>query len=345
MGLSESERGTGAQALPLAPVPAGRSAATAASARPAVEFSIIVPVHNETGGLPTFFARLIPVLERLRTSFEIICVDDGSTDDSLARLLELRERITALKVLSLSRNFGKDVALSAGFDYARGAAVVPIDADLQDPPELIEQMVAKWRDGYDVVYATRSRRGGESWFKRLTARYFYRVFDRITDIPIPHDTGDFRLLDRRVVDVLVKLPERSRFMKGLFAWVGFRQTAVVFEREGRHEGETKWSYWRLWNFALDAVTSFSSLPLKIWSYIGAIISALAFFYAIFLLVYKLVLGIDVPGYASLMVVVLFFGGVQLITLGIVGEYLARVYNEVKGRPLYLVRDQIGFDEE
>ncbi|MGH8011006.1 MAG: glycosyltransferase family 2 protein [Candidatus Binataceae bacterium] len=311
---------------------------------PALELSIIVPVHNEADGLEAFFARLMPVLENLKSSFEIICVDDGSSDTSLARLLALRHRIAAIKVLSLSRNFGKDIALTAGFDYARGNAVVPIDSDLQDPPELIEAMMAKWREGFDVVYATRSHRAGESMVKRFTARYFYRLFDRITEIPIPRDTGDFRLLDRRVVDVLVRLPERTRFMKGLFAWVGFRQTAVFFERAGRHRGETKWSYWRLWNYALDAITSFSSLPLKVWSYLGVIVSGLAFVYAIFLLVFTLARGIKVPGYASLMVVVLFLGGVQLITLGIVGEYLGRVYNEVKGRPLYLVRDQIGFDD-
>src|SRR5262249_16954806 len=183
----------------------------------------------------------------------IVCVDDGSTDTSVAQILQLRERVSAIKLVSLSRNFGKDVALSAGFDYVCGAAVVPIDADLQDPPELIEDMVAKWREGFDVVYATRRRRDGESLTKRTTAKYFYRIFDRITDIPIPHDTGDFRLLDRRVVDVLVRLPERTRFMKGLFAWVGFKQTAVLYDREPRHAGVTKWNYWRLWNFAIDAV--------------------------------------------------------------------------------------------
>ncbi len=310
-----------------------------------VEISVVAPVHNEAPGLAEFFARLIPVLDGLGTSYEIICVDDGSSDDSLERLLELREPIPALKVLSLSRNFGKDVAVSAGFDYARGAAVVPIDADLQDSPELIGRMVAKWREGYDVVYATRGRRAGESWFRRITARYFYRVLDRITDIPIPHDTGDFRLLDRRVVDVLVRLPERTRFMKGLFAWVGFKQTALMFDREPRHTGASKWSYWRLWNFALDAITSFSSLPLRVWSYAGFVIALFSFLYAVFLAGLKIIRGVDVPGYISLMVVVLFFGGVQLITLGIIGEYMARMYNEVKGRPLYLVRDAWGFDDK
>ncbi len=329
------------------PVPQLRPAAISVRqpAHAPVEISVVAPVHNEAPGLAEFFARLIPVLDGLGTSYEIICVDDGSSDDSLERLLELREPIPALKVLSLSRNFGKDVAVSAGFDYARGAAVVPIDADLQDSPELIGRMVAKWREGYDVVYATRGRRAGESWFRRITARYFYRVLDRITDIPIPHDTGDFRLLDRRVVDVLVRLPERTRFMKGLFAWVGFKQTALMFDREPRHTGASKWSYWRLWNFALDAITSFSSLPLRVWSYAGFVIALFSFLYAVFLAGLKIIRGVDVPGYISLMVVVLFFGGVQLITLGIIGEYMARMYNEVKGRPLYLVRDAWGFDDK
>ncbi len=309
-----------------------------------VELSLVVPIHNESAGLDEFFARVLPVLANLGCSCEIVCVDDGSSDDSLERLLALRERVPNLKVLSLSRNFGKDVALSAGFAHVSGAAAVPIDADLQDPPELIEQMVAKWREGFDVVYATRARRDGESLLRRFSARYFYRIFDRITDIPIPPDTGDFRLLDRRVVDILVRLPERTRFMKGLFAWVGFKQTALSFDRPERRIGNTKWTYWRLWNFALDAITSFSSVPLKVWSYVGVGVSIFAFLYALFLAGLTIARGVVVPGYASIMVAVLFLGGVQLITLGIMGEYLARIYNEVKGRPLYLVRGRWGFDD-
>ena len=309
----------------------------------AVELSLVVPIHNESAGLDEFFARLLPVLENLGCAYEIICVDDGSTDSSLDRLLAWRERVANLKVVSLSRNFGKDVALSAGFEHVSGAAAVPIDADLQDPPELIEQMVAKWREGFDVVYATRGRREGESILKRASARYFYRIFDHISDFPIPSDTGDFRLLDRRVVDILVRLPERTRFMKGLFAWVGFKQTALSFDRPGRRGGSTKWTYWRLWNFALDAITSFSSVPLKVWSYVGLVVSFFPFLYALFLAALTIFRGVVVPGYASIMVVVLFLGGVQLITLGIIGEYLARMYIEVKGRPLYLVRGRWGFD--
>lgn len=338
MRIEESNLPQGTVAAKPAP-----SEAVAVQAGTSVELSVVIPLHNEAANLDQLFARLLPVLEHLNLRYEIICVDDGSTDSGVTRLLELRQRIPSLKLVSLSRNFGKDIALSAGFDYARGAAVVPLDADLQDPPEFIDQMVAKWREGFDVVYATRRRREGESVVKRATARYFYRIFDRITDIPIPHDTGDFRLLDRRVVDVLVRLPERTRFMKGLFAWVGFRQTALFYDREPRHAGKTKWNYWRLWNFAIDAVTSFSSLPLKVWSYLGLVVSIFSFLYALFLASLKISRGIDVPGYASLMVAVLFFGGVQLITLGIMGEYLARMYNEVKGRPLYLVRDAWGFE--
>ncbi len=311
----------------------------------AVELSIVVPMHNEALALGALFERLIPALQRLQMTYEVICIDDGSTDSTLEALLRVRAQNPQVRILSLSRNFGKDVALSAGLEYASGAAVVPIDADLQDPPELIEKMVAKWREGFDVVYATRNRREGESLLKRTSAKYFYRIFDRITDFPVPHDTGDFRLLDRRVVDVLIRLPERTRFMKGLFAWVGFKQAAITFDRPERSGGTTKWNYWRLWNFALDAVTSFSSMPLKVWSYLGVIISLMAFLYAVFLAGLKIVRGIDVPGYASIMVAVLFFGGVQLISLGVMGEYLARTYNEVKGRPLYLVRDRWGFEDD
>lgn len=328
---------------PAAPI-SGSPRIPAPSETARIDLSLVVPVHNEAAGLDEFFSRTIAVLDKLGLTWEIVCVNDGSGDASLDRLLEYHRRNPAIKIVNLSRNFGKDIALSAGLDYARGAAVVPIDADLQDPPELIERMVAKWREGFDMVYAVRNRRDGDSWLKRVTARFFYRIFDRITDIPAPRDTGDFRLLDRRVVDVLTRLPERTRFMKGLFAWVGYRHAAISYDREARRAGDTKWSYWRLWNFALDAITSFSSLPLKIWSYLGLVISVFAFLYALFLAGLKIIRGIDVPGYASIMVAVLFFGGVQLISLGIIGEYLARMYNEVKGRPLYLVRNAWGFEK-
>jgi glycosyltransferase involved in cell wall biosynthesis len=309
-----------------------------------VKLSIVTPIYNEAANLDEFFRRLLAVLERLAVSYEVVCVDDGSTDETLARLLERRAQDPRLKILSLSRNFGKEVALSAGIEHSCGAAVIPIDCDLQDPPELIEEMMAQWRLGYDVVYATRRARPGDGLAKRLSASMFYRLFDAVSEVPIPRDAGDFRLLDRRVVDALLRLPERSRFMKGLFAWVGFKQAEVSFERVGRNAGISGWTYWRLWNFALDGVTSFSSLPLKIWSYVGVVISLLAFAYALFLAVFKLSRGINVPGYTSLMVVVLFLAGIQLITLGVIGEYLGRVYTEVKHRPLYLLREAHGFDQ-
>ncbi len=309
-----------------------------------VKLSIVIPIYNEAANLDEFFRRLLEVLERLAVSYEVVCVDDGSTDETLARLIERRARDPRLKILSLSRNFGKEVALSAGIEHSSCAAVIPIDCDLQDPPELIEEMVAQWRLGYDVVYATRHSRPGDGLAKRLSARMFYRLLDAVSEVPIPSDAGDFRLLDRRVVDALLRLPERSRFMKGLFAWVGFKQTELSFEREGRNAGSSAWTYWRLWNFALDGVTSFSSLPLKIWSYVGVVISLLAFAYALFLAVFKLARGINVPGYTSLMVVVLFLAGIQLITLGVIGEYLGRVYTEVKHRPLYLLREAHGFEQ-
>ena len=308
-----------------------------------VEISIIIPLYNESAGISHLFARLTPVLQQLQTSYEIICINDGSQDDTLDKLLEFNHRDKNIKIVNLSRNFGKEIALTAGIDYARGAAVIPIDADLQDPPELISQLIARWREGYDVVYATRRSRQGDSWLKKISARAFYRTIGRMSHVPIPANTGDFRLLDRRVVEAIKKLPERTRFMKGLFAWVGYKQTSVLFDREPRFSGKTTWNYWKLWNFALDGIISFSFLPLKVWSYVGIGISFVSLIYALMLVVRTLVYGVDVPGYASLMVAILFLGGIQLITLGVLGEYLGRVYEEVKGRPLYFVREEYGFD--
>ncbi|MEL6937682.1 MAG: glycosyltransferase family 2 protein [Cyanobacteria bacterium J06598_1] len=306
-----------------------------------VELSIVVPLYCEESNVDYLFSRLEAVLDRLARTYEIVCVDDGSHDNTLRELRKHWARNQRIKVVALSRNFGKEVALSAGLDYATGQAVIPIDADLQDPPELIETLVDKWKEGYDVVYAKRRSRQGESWFKKWTADSFYRVMARMSKVPIPRDTGDFRLLDRRVVEVLVRLPERTRFMKGLFAWVGYRQTEVLYDRDPRYSGETKWNYWRLWNFAVDGIASFSIAPLRVWSYVGIAFAVLSFLYGSYLFLRTIVFGIDVPGYASLMVAVLFLGGVQMVSLGILGEYLGRVYEEVKGRPLYLVRDTYG----
>ncbi|MGD1919642.1 MAG: glycosyltransferase family 2 protein [Pleurocapsa sp.] len=310
-----------------------------------IEISIVIPLYNESENIEYLFKRIISVLNKLHTNYEIICVNDGSQDNTLDILIEHNQKNTFIKVINLSRNFGKEIALTAGIDHAAGAAIIPIDADLQDPPELIAQLFDKWREGYDVVYATRRSRRGETWLKKATAKAFYQTIGKMSPIPIPSNTGDFRLLDRRVVEAIKKLPERTRFMKGLFAWVGYKQTSILFDREARHSGNSNWSYWKLWNFALDGIISFSFLPLKVWSYVGVTISLISLFYALYLVVRTLVFGVDVPGYASLMVAILFLGGVQLITLGVLGEYLGRVYEEVKGRPLYFVREKYGFEDK
>jgi len=246
-------------------------------------------------------------------------------------------------VVNLSRCFGKEIALTAGLDYASGRAVVPIDADLQDPPELIPEMLQQWRQGYQVVYAVRRSRRGESWLKRFTANGFYWVIDQLSQVRIPRNTGDFRLLDRQVVEAIKQLRERTRFMKGIFAWVGYRQVAIFYDRAPRFRGKSQWNYWRLWNLAIEGITSFSSWPLRVWSYLGLGISMLALLYGLFLIIRTLLFGSDVPGYASLAVMTLFLGGIQLISLGVIGEYLGRVFEEVKGRPLYLVNGTFGFE--
>lgn len=240
-------------------------------------------------------------------------------------------------MIDLSRNFGKEATLTAGLDHARGDCALPLDADLQDPPEIIPELVAKWKEGYDVVNAVRLSRDGESWLKRASAHAFYRVINRMSDVDIPADTGDFRLLSRPVLDALKAIPERRRFMKGLFAWVGFRTTNVYYHREPRHAGRTKWNYWRLWNLAVEGITSFSQVPLQLAAYLGLVVSLLAFLYAIWLVISTLVYGNSVKGYPSMMVTLLFLGGVQLMALGVIGEYLGRIYEESKRRPVYLVR--------
>jgi len=305
--------------------------------------SVVVPMYNEEEGADLFFKRLEPVLKSITPDYEIVCVDDGSTDRTLAHLTRHHVRDHRIKVLSLSRNFGKDTALSAGLDHATGQAVVPIDADLQDPPELISQMIAKWRAGYDVVYARRSHRDTDDMQKRVTAGLFYRIHNWIADVRIPDNTGDFRLMDRRVVEAVKHLPEKTRFMKGLFAWVGFKQTGVEYRREARAAGTTKWRYWKLWNFALDGITGSSTVPLRLWTYFGAILAAATVCYALWLVGYTMLYGNDVPGYASLMVAVLFLGAVNIFATGILGEYVGRIYTEVRNRPLYLVREMRGIE--
>jgi len=300
--------------------------------------SIVVPVFNEEAAVPLFLDEMQKLQAEAGADFEFVFVNDGSSDRTSEVIRSYRGLKGAIKLVELSRNFGKDIAMSAGIDHATGDAVVPMDVDLQDPPELILTFLNHWREGYDVIYGVRDDRSSASALKRVTAEAFYRVFNAFSHSEIPPNAGDFRLLDRSVVEALRRLPERSRFMKGLFAWVGFRSKAVPYERRPRSAGTTKWNYWKLWNFALDGLVSFSSIPLRIWAYIGAIIAFLSFLYGFLIIVQVLLFGRSAPGYASLMTAVLFFGGIQLLSVGIMGEYIGRIFVEVKGRPLYIVRE-------
>jgi glycosyltransferase involved in cell wall biosynthesis len=300
--------------------------------------SIVIAFFNEEDAVEALFQTLDGVAAGLDCKVEYIAVNDGSRDRTLEILLQRLQQPTPIAVVNLARNFGKEAALTAGLAQTRGDAVVVIDADLQDPPALIAEFVRKWREGFDVVYGVRASRASDSWLKRETANAFYRVFNRITEIPIPQGAGDFRLMDRRVVDALLRLPERNRFMKGLFAWVGYRQTGVEYARDPRVAGRSSWSYWRLWNFALDGITSFSTVPLRVASFVGLIVSIAGFIYAAVLTIRTLIFGVDVPGYASIMVVTMVLGGVQLVCLGLIGEYLGRLYIEAKARPLFIVAD-------
>lgn len=300
--------------------------------------SIVVPVYNETNILSSFYQRLQKVLQSLQYIFEIIFVNDGSTDLSLESLIKLRNQDERIAIVHLSRNFGKEIALQAGLDHCKGDAVIVMDADLQDPPELIPCFLEQWRQGFDVVYGKRVSRHGESLFKKSTAFIFYRLIRRMSTISIPADTGDFRLLSHRAVSALKQLPERHRYMKGLFAWIGFPQIAVPFERQARVGGTSKWNYVKLFNLALEGITSFSLAPLKLATFFGFITASLAFIYASRIIYKTLIYGDPVQGYPSLMVVILFLGGVQLISLGIIGEYLGRTFDETKRRPLYLLNE-------
>lgn len=300
--------------------------------------SVVVPAYNEQEVLPEFHRRLDEVMNQVNCEWEVIYVNDGSRDGTLAALRELQRGHGEVAIVDLSRNFGKEIALTAGLDHARGDAVVIIDADLQDPPSLIPSLIDGWNiDGYDVVFAQRLAREGETWIKQATARCFYKLMQRIGPTPIPPDTGDFRLMSRRAVDALKQLREQHRFMKGLFTWIGFPQKAVPYRRDPRFAGTTKWNYWKLWNLAIEGITSFTIFPLKLASYLGLVVACGAFIFGAFIIYRTLVYGDPVAGYPSLMVTVLFLGGVQLIALGVLGEYLGRIFDETKQRPLYLVR--------
>ena len=318
---------------------AAGAAATVPTAATAT-LSVVVPAYNEQEVLPEFHRRLAAVLDGLAVRAEIVYVNDGSSDSTWALLNTLRDADARVALVDLSRNFGKEIAMSAGLDHTNGDAVVVIDADLQDPPELIPDMLRAWAEGFDVVLMRRKFRAQESWLKKATARAFYRAIGRMGTIDIPENVGDFRLLSRRAVAALRRFPERSRFMKGLFAWIGFPCREIEYDRDGRYAGETKWNYWRLWNFALEGITSFSVVPLKAASYVGFATALTAFAYGVYVIAKTLLYGDPARGYPTLIVVVLFLGGLQLMALGIIGEYLARMFIEVKQRPLYLVQGRL-----
>ncbi len=302
--------------------------------------SVIVPVYNEADGIQEFHARLAAVFDKLDLRCEVVYVNDGSSDASIDKLQELRDQDARVGLIDLSRNFGKELAMTAGFDLARGDAVVIIDADLQDPPELIPEFVREWRAGYDVVYGQRITRQGETALKKATAFLFYRLIQSVSRVRIPVDTGDFRLMSRRAVEALKRLREQHRFMKGLFAWIGYKAKAVRYQRDARHAGTTSFNYWKLWNFAIEGLTSFTTAPLKLGTYLGFFVALSSMVYGLYIVYKTLVHGSDVAGYPSLMVVMLFLGGVQLMGLGIIGEYLGRMFDETKQRPLYLIQQYL-----
>lgn len=300
--------------------------------------SIVAPVYNEAESLPHFLRRMAEVLGPLKIGYEIVLVDDGSRDRSWSIMKKAAASNGALRLLRFSRNFGKEAALAAGLDHAAGRAVIPIDTDLQDPPELIPEMLERWRKGADVVLAVRRWRNDDTFLKRTSANMFYRLFNGMSKVPLAPNAGDYRLLDRKVVEALKALPERTRFLKGLFAWVGFRQEVVLFDRPERVAGTTKWNYWRLWNYALEGIFSFSTMPLRVWTYLGMAIALPSFGFVLWILWQATVLGQTPPGYASLMVAITFLGSIQLIGLGLVGEYISRIFEETKRRPLYIIAE-------
>lgn len=306
-----------------------------------MKLSVVLPCHNEAAGLPALFAALAETLDRIEGEKEVIAVDDGSTDATFLALCALREKFPYLRVLRLARNFGKEAALTCGLNHATGNAVVTMDSDLQHPPAVILDMLEKWRGGARVVYALRRNRDGDSALRRGLTRAFYALFARIADLDLPPGAGDFRLMDRRVVEAVNRLPERNRFMKGLMTWVGFESAFVPFDPDPRARGASSFSLRRLFRLALDAITAFSTVPLRVWSVAGVLISGVAFVYAVYLMIDTLVFGAKTPGFATIMCAMLFLGGIQLISLGVIGEYVGRIFNEVKGRPLYIVADDLG----
>ena len=303
------------------------------------KISIVVPVKDEEMAIKPFLKEVFGELKNIKYKLEIIFVDDGSSDNTLLTIKETSLIHEEVKYISFSRNFGKEAAMSAGIEYATGDAVIPMDVDLQDPPIVIHEFIRLWEEGFDTVYGYRLSRNEDTTSKKMTAGMFYKVFNKISDNPIPYNAGDFRLIDRKVVDVLRKMPEQNRFMKGLFAWPGFKTTSVPYHRPARKHGKTKFNAWKLWNFAVDGITSFSTWPLRIWSYIGGGIAIVALFFMVFIIMRPILFGRDFPGYASIMSTILFFGSIQLISIGVLGEYIGRLYIEVKKRPSYVIKSK------
>lgn len=301
--------------------------------------SLVCPCYNEEEVIAIFLAHTEPILKKLNRSYEIIFINDGSTDNTFEVLLNIKNNHENIRIINLSRNFGKEAALTAGLESSIGKVAIPIDVDLQDPPELIPTFIEKWEEGYEVVLAKRVDRSSDSIAKKLSAEYFYKIHNKISDISIPHNVGDYRLISKKVVDTLKTLPENQRFMKGLFAWTGYKTTTVEYKRKVRIAGKTSFSGWKLWNFALEGITSFSTVPLRIWLYLGFLISFFAFIYGSIIIIKTIVYGIDLPGYASLLSIVLFLGGIQLMGIGILGEYIGRIYKESKRRPPYVIEDE------
>lgn len=303
------------------------------------EISIVCPCFNEEEVIDIFLEKISLVLQKIDLPYEIIFVNDGSTDKTLEKLLSVQKEYKEIKIINLSRNFGKESALTAGLDKANGEVIIPIDVDLQDPPELIEDFIFHWKEGNEVVLAKRVDRTSDSFSKRVSATLFYRFHNKITDTSLPENVGDYRLITRKVLTALQQLPENQRFMKGMFAWVGFKTAVVEYKREERQAGETSFNGWKLWNLAIEGITSFSTLPLKIWFYLGIVISFISFIYGSIIIIKTIIFGIDVPGYASTMTTILFLGGIQLIGIGVLGEYIGRIYMESKRRPTYIIESE------
>lgn len=308
------------------------------------ELSIVIPVYNEAETLPALMDRLTKVLNGITSSYEIIFVDDGSTDDSMSILEQYRAKDSRVKILQFSRNFGHQIAITAGLDHASGEATVVMDGDLQDPPEVIPKLWEKWKERYDVVFAVREQREGESWFKLFTARMFYRLLCSISDFEIPNEAGDFRLLSRGAREAFCQMRERHRYVRGMTGWIGYRQTGVPYKRQSRHAGQTKYPFRKMFKLAVDAITGFSLKPLKFATYLGVVVSTMSFLLILYALYGRLIGGDVVRGWASIIVAIFFLGGVQLLTIGIVGEYVGRIYEEIKRRPLYLIRRGEGFED-